>query len=163
MAKKPLDTVLPTILSAANEWQKEHSPEKLKSKVKTMLDAHAEEITMKLLGFSDSWGRWEVDHCNGRSGNSAAGDYLRQHQQAAIQEWMENLCLPKLTPTLKKSLQAEMQKAFTSELSYKLHKAVSNKLDELVQKVLEDLASSDDLEGYLKAIQLITPKENHAS
>ena len=163
MAKKPLDTVLPTILSAANEWQKEHSPEKLKSKVKTMLDAHAEEITLKLLGFSDSWGRWELDHCNGRSGNSTAGDYLRQHQQAAIQEWMQDLCLPKLTPALKKTLQSQMQKEFQSQLYYKLREAVSNKLDDLVQQVLNDLASSDDLESYLKAIQLISPKENHAS
>lgn len=33
-------------------------------------------VIMKLLGFKPSYGSWEIDHCNNRSGNSPIGELL---------------------------------------------------------------------------------------
>ena len=50
------------------------------------LDKHQDEIIVKLLGFRPEYGRFEIDHCNGRSGQSVAGDFFAQTQKQAIDE-----------------------------------------------------------------------------
>lgn len=90
---------------AASEWLAQAD---VPSRVRQALDLNVKIIAASLLGFEHRWGEWEVDHCNGRSGESAAGDYLREKCSEAIKEWLEDLGgnLPPLPMSAKKSLVA---------------------------------------------------------
>lgn len=159
MQVKPLDEVLPIILEAALEWKQEHTPEKLKAKVKQLLDQNAQTITLKLLGFNDHWGKWELDHCNGRSGNSAAGDYLRQVQQEAIQEWMQSLVIPEITPDLKQKFKKEFQAEFNSQTRSALCQEARDQAEKHAKDLVASITTSEHLGKYLQAMKLISPKE----
>ena len=91
-----IDDAIPIIAEAVAEWKIRNSEEVLKRRVHALLDESSNEVVMKLLGFKESWGKWELDHCNGRSGNSPAGEYLKNAQQGAIAEWLKTAALPKL-------------------------------------------------------------------
>jgi hypothetical protein len=81
----PVDSLLTSIACAVEEWKAKNTKEVIKTTVTELLDKESKQLTLKLLGFEDRWGKWEVDHCNGRGGESAAGDYLRIAQKTAIQ------------------------------------------------------------------------------
>lgn len=77
---------------AVKEWYAENGGKNaIRDRVFQMLDETRDEIIVKLMGFDNKWfGRWELDHCNGRSGNSAAGDFLREVAGDATKEWLAN-------------------------------------------------------------------------
>jgi len=156
-AIKPLDEVLQIMATAVAEWKIENTEAKIKEKVKKLLDQNSEEITMKLLGFNkSSWSdKWELDHCNGRAGESSAGDYLRRVQSAAIKEWMEDLPLPKLSPTLKGQLAKQMQSDFNERVRYQASSFIRSKAEIQTNVALEELLQCKELDNYIKSMKLI--------
>jgi hypothetical protein len=84
----PLDVeaIRERIAKAQDEWSKENLPD-VESRVHDILDNALKTIVAKVLGMENRWGReWEVDHCNGRSGNSIVGDAIRTAVQPKIEE-----------------------------------------------------------------------------
>ena len=158
MQVNPLDEALPIILEAVMEWKQEHTPEKLKAKVKRLLDQNAQTVTLKLLGFNDHWGEWALDHCNGRSGNSAAGDYLRKVQQEAIQEWMESISIPAITPDLKQKFKKEFQAEFNSQMNLAIWNAAQSHAEQRAADLITSITTSEHLDKYLQNMKLISPK-----
>ena len=159
----PLDEVLSIMAEAVAEWKAVNTEKKLKKRVKDLLDKNSETITMKLLGFNDSWGKWELDHCNGRSGESAAGDYLKKVKQAAIQEWMESLELPKISPALKAKLGKQLKDEFENKVRYAARSFIEQKATQGTTKALEEITSSKNLDSYLKTISLLSQGIPNAS
>jgi predicted AAA+ superfamily ATPase len=153
--EKPVDSILPHIALAVAEWKAENTEEKIKKTVIDLLEKESKQIVLKLLGFSESWGKWEVDHCNGRGGQSAAGDYLTKVQQEAIQEWLKGAVMP----TLDKATKASMQKSAQQEYSYNLTRLVReyavSQAERDAQTVIKQLVASDQVGSYLKAMALI--------
>lgn len=77
----PLNDMLGVVLQAVSDWRAKNTESALKTRVHELLDRNSKEITMKLLGFDSRYVKqWELDHCNGRAGESAAGDYLKRVQ-----------------------------------------------------------------------------------
>jgi hypothetical protein len=109
-----------------------------RSVIKSLLDKHQQQIILKLLGFDTNYnGSWELDHCNGRAGNSAAGNYLSQIAREQIPIWLGQQ-LGKL-PTLPASAIADMRKlyinALRSNIQQELRTAAQQKASELVAKI----------------------------
>lgn len=75
--------------------------ESLTREIIAQLNEERREIVVKLLGFNDSWGKLEVDHCNGRDHESIVGKYLHRQAQAAVQEWMDKHLLVALEKHIK--------------------------------------------------------------
>lgn len=98
---------------AALQWMKEAEGD-IESKVRGMLDRRLQEIVGKLMGFDNRWGPWEVDNCNGRAGESAAGEWLRSQAGEAVKTWLSeqagNL------PSLPKGAIKALQKSYTDRL-----------------------------------------------
>ena len=134
--KKMVDKVLLDADKAAKEWLKEQAPN-VKDNVLRILDQRQTEIVAKLMGFSTSWGRWEVDHCNGRAGESAAGDWLREQAGEAVNAWLAEQAgkLPKLPEKAISSLRNEYTKTLEYELRQLLRNKAISDAKEIVQKV----------------------------
>ncbi len=113
----PLDELLPVIAQAVADWQAIHTPDAIKKRVTKLLDESREEIVFKLLGFDKSWeGKWKLDHCNARSGESAAGDYLRNVQADAIKEWLSTIPLPTISPKMLADFKKQYQLEFNQRV-----------------------------------------------
>jgi len=135
---------------AREEWLKEHSDkEKVKHVVFDRLDTDLVSIVAKLLGFDDHWGRWEVDHCNGRGGQSAAGDFIKQMAGEAVTEWLLKQAkkLPKLPPTTIKALRKDYRTTYERELREKLHRLAGQQAGEDAERIFKEITGqSDELE-----------------
>lgn len=155
--EKPVDSILPHIAAAVAEWKAEHTEEKIKETVINLLNKESKQIVLKLLGFSESWGKWEVDHCNGRGGQSAAGDYLTKVQQEAIQEWLKGAVMPTLNKATKASMQKSAQQEYTYNLNRLVHKYAVSQAELDAKAVIQQLVASDQVGNYLKVMALIEP------
>lgn len=114
--------------AAAQKWLKEKQGN-IEQDVHNLLDQRLETLVAKLLGFNNRWGDWEIDSCNGRSGESAAGDWLRARAGNAAREWLTKQAgaLPKLPAKAISSLRESYLKRLESELSQLLgQKAVED-------------------------------------
>ncbi len=161
MPTKPLDELLPVISQAVEEWKAVNTPEKVTDAVKQKLDKNSDSIVMSLLGFKeDTWNKkWELDHCNGRSGESAAGDYIRRVQQDAIMIWLSQVSMPELPATVHKQMQAEMKGSFIKQVNKRVDDLVKDKANQIAAALVADITKSDNLPAFMKAIQLISPQE----
>ena len=153
-----VDMSATAIQEAYSEWLDKNSPEKIKKDCLKVLNESSEEILRKLLGFNkDSWGKWSLDHCNGRHGNSAAGDYIRKHQAAAVDAWLSQVDLPKLTLQMKKSMEEHAQNAFTRAFNKQLREKVETfaqkQADEFFNTLVE--SQSKQVEQQLKLLELL--------
>jgi hypothetical protein len=109
---------------AAMAWLKENEKD-LDVIVRKMLDRRLEMIVCKLLGFDSRWGGWTVDHCNGRGGESAAGDWLKEKAADAVRDWLTEQAgkLPNLPAKAAADLRAEYLKTFEKQM----HKMLQEK------------------------------------
>ena len=153
----PLDAVIVPLAIAVEEWKAANTEEKIKKNVTEQLNRASQEITMKLLGFNNRWDKWELDHCNGRSGESSAGDYLRNVQASAIKEWLGDLCMPTLKPALKAKLEKEMQQQYEELLYRSVRKKAETMANSHLDALIETLVTPQRLDAYLKASKLVNP------
>lgn len=152
----PVDALIPVIVQAVYEWRKENSDEKLKNRVKHMLDKSSEEIVIKLLGFKKDYaGKWELDHCNGRSGESAAGDFFRKAHAEAVQEWLAGIDMPTLSPSLKAKLQREAQREYADHLAYALQERARSQAAADANALISGITHSNQIDQYLKMHSLL--------
>lgn len=154
--KEHMENMLSVIGSTVAVWMKDNSDKVLARKVIDQLDSKQEEVVCKLLGFNDKWGKWDVDSCNGRAGNSAAGDYLRSVQKDAIEKWFKSVELPPMSAAVTKSLKT----TYLTNLEYQLKESLRRKAeaqadaiaDKMVEKYLSDEGATDN---YFKLIALL--------
>lgn len=151
----PINDLLTTVLKSIDQWKEKNSEEALTQRVHKLLDANAETIVLKLLGFDNRWNKWELDHCNGRKGESAAGDYLRQVQQDAIQDWLKSVQLPELSKTLSSAMKKELERDYKQYLSQFLYEYARKEADKTAKEIIESLFSQSKVDGMFKLKQLI--------
>lgn len=155
----PIDKVLHHITTALEEWKQKQTPEVIKQQVFQKLDRGTEDILLKLLGFNRRNGdAWEIDHCNGRQGNTAAGDYLRTCHEQAIKAWFEQVQKPVMTPALKKSLEAAYKKEYGYRILRSLEDAAQERARNDAEELVDTLASSNNINNYLKTLKLLNAK-----
>lgn len=151
-----VDQLLPLIAEAVEDWRKNNSTANLKERVKKLLDNNSQEVTLKLLGFKNNWGRWELDHCNGRSGESAAGDFIRNTQSEAVNEWLATVCLPELDAKTKAKFKKEANTLYRECILRGLRKTVEQRAQEDLDKLLKVLTTSEQIDNYIKTMELIS-------
>lgn len=151
----PINDLLTTILKSIDQWKEKNSEEVLIQRVHKLLDANAETIVLKLLGFDNRWNKWEIDHCNGRSGESAAGTYLRQVQQEAIQDWLKSVKLPELNKSLSSAMKKKLEADYKHYLNQFLYEYAREEADKTAKEIVESLFSRSKVDGMFKLQQLI--------
>lgn len=84
------------------------------------LNAQKREVTLKLLGLDNRWGKWEVDHCNGRK--SPITDYLADAAAEQIKAWVNEAVAEVLTEERKKKIQNTAKRAIQVEVEAMIEK-----------------------------------------
>lgn len=162
--KAYMEEALSIIGNTVAIWEEDNSGAVLANRVKRQLDERQEKIVCQLLGFKEHWGKWEVDNCNGRSGNSAAGDYLREVQKEAIQEWFESIQLPNMPPAMAKSLKSEYLETLRYKVRDSLSRIAQQKADEIANKMIEECLNDEGAaQNYFKLIALLEQTNNQQS
>lgn len=151
----PINDLLVTVLKSIDQWKEKNSEKALTQRVHALLDDNAETIVFKLLGFDNRWGTWELDHCNGRKGESAAGDFLKQVQKAAIQDWLKSVKLPELNKTLSAAMQKSLNQDYENFLRDYLNKYAREEADKTAKEIIESLFSQSKVDGMFKLQKLI--------
>jgi len=148
------------IQAAYMKWLAENTPETIQKKCLNILNKSQDDILRTLLGFEkDSWGRqeWKVDHCNGRAGESAAGDYLRRHQQVAIDQWLDQVDMPEMTSSMKKSMEKEafnmFERTFIRTLEAKVTKYAEDQASTFFNSIIE--SQKTQVNAQMKALELL--------
>lgn len=145
------------IKKALDTWVKDNlENEKLDKYINVKLNEAKDKIVMKLLGFDDRWSKgWEIDHCNGRSGNSAAGERLRARIGKKLDEWLNQVDLPEKIPQeLMRNLKAEYETELRRSLSNEIIRRAEDRAKELAEQIMNEQIDGgkeidlDDLENY---------------
>ncbi len=151
--QEALQSLVPIINGAIHEWLEKQNPQAIRKKVFDTLEAAKDEVAPKLMGFSKgSFGRgWEIDHCNGRAGESTIGDYMRKHQQEGIQQFIDQLNLVSLRPFTKAEIEG-MRRDYRGRVINKTRQAVRDKAEIDAIRLVNSL-SVDDLVSIIQKTQ----------
>jgi hypothetical protein len=124
---------------AAADWFKDNE-DKIEFKIKQQLDSAVVDIVAKLLGFNNQWGRWEIDHCNGRNGNSAAGDFIQRNAKEGVDKWLSQIVfdLPTMPAGMLKSLRAEYKNTLEDELRNLLVQKAREDAQKMFENIIKD-------------------------
>lgn len=156
----PVKDLVETVALTIEKWKRENTEKIIEQKVMSLLDKNAKEVVTQLLGFKKDYdNRMELDHCNGRNGNSAAGDYMRKVQQEAINTWLAKVELPALTATDKKNIASSMKGDYLYAYKQKLKELVLNKANADAKEVFDSITSMQPVVDYFKIVELINPTD----
>lgn len=138
-----LEGALDLFKKARDQWVNENvTKEAIERRVYRTLDARVTEIVVKLLGFEDRWGKWEVDHCNGRAGESEVGDFVRRVASKAVAKWLLEQMgdLPELPEDAVTSLKSEYlevyYKTLRNSIASKAELQARNDIEEIYKKII---------------------------
>ena len=150
--KKFQEQLAATITSNIDKWLEHNKEKDIKEALYNQLDSEKEQIIGNLLGFSKSWSsdRWEVDHCNGRAGESAVGDYLRQIAATEINNWFKSIQLKKPTKAFQIGVTKEYTHLFQQKVKAKLHDLADKQADIFIEGYIKKL-SLTELDALLKS------------
>lgn len=115
------------------------TPEYIEKRVHEIINKNVNDVILKLLGFDNRWmsnGTYEVDHCNGRSGESFVGDYIRSQASEKLKQWADNTNISEVK--LPKSAIQDMEREFVSIYTRKLRESLSNRATYLAQQAAEE-------------------------
>lgn len=135
--------------AAADDWLREHAHDGvIRNRVRTMLESDLQKIVAKLLGFDNrGWSRdWELDHCNGRAGESAAGQFIRKEAGAAVDAWLRSAIANMPAPT--SEIRRAMQKAYRDEFESALRRHVVAKARDDAEKQVERILAGARSAAY---------------
>lgn len=132
--------------TAKDSWLEKNTEAEVQKQVHKILDERKTMVVAKLLGFDSRWGEWEVDHCNGRAGNSIAGQYLASVASREIKKWMEGMCwedfdgviMAALEKAVKAELGARFREQMTQVVRERVHDVLREYVNDEVVKVLAD-------------------------
>ena len=132
-------------------------------KLHKSMEDNATEVLLKLLGFDNKWGGWQIDHCNGRAGNSEVGVTLK----SLFSEVTKNFVLQfkeesmKLTKTEYAQILKIMKKEFINSLESEAIRAMREKGKtcgrELVEEIFAGVTSESALLTSINIIDALEP------
>lgn len=159
--EKPIEKVFSRLVAAMDDWEQEKTPEVLRKEIFAELDKAKKEIVLKLLGFNKSYGgKWELDHCNGRAGESAAGQYLTTQVDVILKDWLKQITLPKMTDTFRKRIETQLQARYEERIVSRIYEAANKAADQTLAELTAAVVQSDIIDKYKQTHQLLNPEEN---
>jgi hypothetical protein len=116
------------------------------------LNASKREVTLKMLGLDNRWGKWEVDHCNSRK--SPVQSLIDDTCMEMVTTWVNDTIKEVLTDEMKKKIKANIKAAFLSEIgdrhSYHARKMISEHAENIVTQMITDIKREIEVELGIK-------------
>jgi lipoate-protein ligase A len=114
----------------------EYDGTKLAQEIIATLNKDRHMVIWKLLGLDNSWGRLEVDHCNGR--NSPIVEMMTEAVQAEVKEWL-NEAIHEVIAANRPKLKAQFRSAFKKEFEDRANWYTRDHARESAQEVLAEI------------------------
>jgi hypothetical protein len=113
----------------------------LKSDLENAIDKGLQVILAKYLGFDNRYGRWELDHCNGRSGNTAAGNFVKAEIQKVCPDYLKKQVgdLPDLPKETIEDLKKHYLKRLESEVKQALNDFAVKEGRKIAKQLMDDV------------------------
>lgn len=125
------------------------------SDIKKEWEKDLKKNVMKLLGFSDTWGKWEIDHCNGRM--SEMSDLINQEVKKLFMETNFTKEQLTLTEKEKQDIGESIRKDMRDRFSYEYRQSFRGSFEQLVkQQATQD--AKEEFEKLVATRQLDTVK-----
>lgn len=104
------------------------------------------QVVWKILGMDNRWGKWEIDHCNGRT--SPLSEFLTEQIREPLQEWLAEAAREvfeeeratakmKLKQAVKQEIKTRLSRANYEEVQ----RIVANFVHEIVEEVKLELTT----------------------
>jgi len=138
--------ILAQAQAAADKWLAQES---IESRVQSMLHSRLEAISAQLLGFNPPrWSgdkNWEIDDCNGRTANTAAGDYIRQKVEASVKKFLDDLAgnLPPLPKSARRSLVKHYHERLEREIREELRRLAVEQAKEIARRIFDEVETKE--------------------
>lgn len=146
MRKPTVQQIQKWVDDAASEWLKSDkaTASQVAANVRDRLERARDEIISKQLGFDNHWGRWEVDHCNGRM--SEVQRHIQAHAKEIVKAWFdENFRSPESLP----------------KITRELRKAANEEYDAEFQRGVRELAAHKGREDAEAMMSMLFPNEEN--
>mgnify|MGYP000238673770 CR=1 FL=1 len=130
------------------EYVDSNPPKKIKAILEKEVDRQRVNILRTLLGLEHRYtNKWTVDHCNGRSGESAIGDYLRNVQAKEIHKIFDSMDMSDvITKTIEKDIRLEYQINLKKGLISLVRKKAKEDAENIIKTVQEEFNVKDLLD-----------------
>ena len=117
------------------------------------LDKQRSAVVWQLLGLDDQWGKWEVDHCNGR--DSKITQYLAAEADAAVREWVNGAVMDalkvegdkiraKARGAIRQEVSRRLERLMREEISRQVESRVKTTVTELVKETMDEIIGGED-------------------
>ena len=150
--KEVADRLRSQFIHVAGTVANEVDMESVTQEVIKDLNASKREVTLKLLGLDNRWGKWEVDHGNSRK--SPVGDIISDECRAMVTQWVNDTIKEVLTDEMKAKTKAHIKKAFIAEIndrhSYEHRRLVSSEASDIVTRMVADIKRECEVELGIK-------------
>jgi len=124
------------------------------SKLQKSVETKLNDLVYKLIGFSDSWGKWEIDHCNGRMSDVASFistkvrnqiveeldkgiNFISDKDKVELQIAMRKEFLSLYKDSLKRTMQREAQQLADKHADEIIKEMVENQLKDKASSIIE--------------------------
>ena len=105
-------------------------------------------LALKMLGFTDRWGKLEVDNCNGRA--SVASEFVEANVGPAVKRWADECLHPMLEERGRAKLHdAAVMKAIMKEFDQQFMYAARKQMEHLAAEAGKEFATT--LANQIKA------------
>jgi len=106
------------------------------------LDKARNDVVWWLLGLDNKWGKWEIDHCNGRS--SVFTEYMTDATRDVVAEWV-NTAVTEVLAEQATKMRTDIKKAIAAELTkiasdYRVGCSIRGAVDERVHAIVNETA-----------------------
>ena len=131
-----------------NKWAKTYEQQ-----LHRILDRSAEKLVLSMLGLEGTLdGRWRIDHCNGRAGESVVGRWLKERCTQAVGNWLLKF-QEQLPPPPQDAIDA-VREEYAREFRWKLKDAIKSRANSAAQQHAQDLA-----DRYFAEMDIALPDE----
>lgn len=109
------------------------------------LEAQKREVTMKLLGLDNRWGKWEVNR-SGSGGTSPITEYLAAEGRDLVKSWVNEAVKEVLTADAKDKFMKQCKAAIIKDLkdttsSYQVREYADSVVKDLRMKLMKEAAA----------------------
>lgn len=140
-------TIREMAIAALAKWQRKNTPEAIAERVESVMNKHAEELVMGVLGFrKSSWQReYEMDPFH----DSVLKESIQEWARAAAEQWMETHkaeIVFEVAPSLVKAMASRYRNVAKEEIGRVVDEVASDVAANFARAAIAEILATEDMQ-----------------
>ena len=153
----PLKDVLFDISQVVEDWKQQNQGEQLRASIFKLLDAQRDKLVYHMLGIETAYGQLEIKD---DSVLIKAIPGIMKAQQDAVQAFISSVKLPKLTGSLRNSVNESLRYRFEETLEKEVTAELVKIINQRVKDLTGEITKSISVSNYIQIQKLlVNPNE----